>query len=52
MKKQKKYDVVRGDTFMYEGGWIFIMAVADGYCMVRRKGKSPFILTEKEVAGY
>lgn len=44
-------DPIRGDHYMDEHGIYFVMAVADGYAMCRRKGCFPFIKKVKEVVG-
>lgn len=40
--------VKRGDRTIDEHGEIRVMAVADGYVMVRRPGCLPFVLSVKE----
>jgi hypothetical protein len=40
-----------GDCYMDDTGPYRIMAVAEGYCMCRRRGMSPFLRTIKQIMG-
>lgn len=44
-------DIRAGATLPYdERGDVRVMAIADGWCMVRRKGAMPFVITTRELA--
>lgn len=49
LAKPETREIHVGDRLDYRGGAIRVMAIAEGYAMVRRPGAMPFVVSLKEL---